>query len=165
MRKGHHVETAWINSPQADLVAGILPGKGHTVTEASIKFGVSRGQVNNLVKRRRITNGRNWRDGVQEANERRSLEAERRITEQLSMLGFDYVGGYTSKTGNVTIKCRACGDEFERTVVFVKRGQSNLQKCEHEKARWLGKQNGAKSARLILSGCAQRKKQGVNEKS
>ena len=133
MKKGQHVQSAWVNSPQADAVAEYYV-QGHSVVVTAEKFGVSKHQVNNLVKKRQLTNGRDWHASGNEAVKRSSKDAEQRLTERLDSLGFDYLGGYVKKIGKVTLKCRACGDVFERTVDFVKRGNLICKKCEHEKA-------------------------------
>lgn len=121
----------WERSPQC-AEAMVFYVEGHSVAETAERFEVSKSQVNNAVKRRGLSNGRIW-SGVEE-NSRRSKEAEQRLIERVNLLGFDYIGGYTGKTGNITIKCRACGDVFERTASFVKNGNLVCKKCEHEKA-------------------------------
>jgi len=133
LKRGQQVQTAWVNSPQADAVADYY-AQGHTVAETAERFGISKVQVNNLAKTRRLTNGRNWREAGADAGKTLRKEAEQRLIERLDALGFDYLGGYTNKTGKVTLKCRVCGDVFERTVDFVKRGNLICKKCEHEKA-------------------------------
>ena len=132
MKRGQQVQTAWVNSPQADAVAEYYV-LGHTVTETAEKFGVSKHQVNNLVKKRRLTNGRKWGESSGAYIESVRKEAEQRLIERLDVLGFDYLGGYTNRTGSVTLKCKTCGDEFERTVSFLKHGNVICQKCEQEK--------------------------------
>ena len=133
MKKGQYVQSAWVNSPQADAVAGYYM-QGHTVAETAEKFGVSKHQVNNLVKKRRITNGRKWGEPSDAHIESVRKEAEQRLIERLDLLGFDYLGGYVNKAGNITLKCRACMDVFERTAGFAMRGNLICKKCEHEKA-------------------------------
>ena len=124
----------WERSSQCDDAMAYYV-QGHTVTETAVKFGVSKCQINNAVKVRRLTNGRDWRETRGESRERLRKEAEQRLIERLDLLGFDYIGGYTSGDGTATIKCRVCGDVFERTVDFVKRGNLICKKCEHEKAQ------------------------------
>ena len=106
---------------------------GHTVAETAEKFGVSKARINGSVKTRGLTNGRQWGEISDEQRERQRYEAEQRLIERLDVLGFDYLGGYTNSTGIVTLKCKTCGDEFERTVSFLKHGNVICQKCEHEK--------------------------------
>lgn len=132
MNVGHKVAHAWVNSPQADAVAKYYV-QGHRVSETAKKFGVSKCQINNLVKIRGLTNGRQWGGLDDDYKESMRKEAEQRLVDRLDSLGFDYLGGYTNKTGSITMKCRACGDIFERTVDFVKRGNLICKKCEHEK--------------------------------
>ena len=134
MIKGQSVKTAWVNSPQADEVARFYV-EGHSVRETAETFGVSKVQVNNLVKKRRITNGRKFKTDachVIEHNKDQQRDAEQRLVSRLESLGFEYVGGYQDK--NIKIRCRQCGDEFERCVDFAKHGNVVCRKCEHEKA-------------------------------
>lgn len=104
MPKGK-VASAWINSAQADAVAEYYV-QGHSVTETAEIFGVPRSQVNNLAKARGLTNGRNFRLSRVEDQK---AEAERKLAERVTKIGFEYVGGYTSKTGKVQIRCAICG--------------------------------------------------------
>lgn len=134
MIKGQSVKTAWVNSPQADEVARFYV-EGHSVRETAETFGVSKVQVNNLVKKRRITNGRKFKTDachVIEHNKDQQRDAEQRLVSRLESLGFEYVGGYQDK--NIKIRCRQCGEEFERCVDFAKHGNVVCRKCEHKKA-------------------------------
>ena len=133
MIKGQSVKTAWVNSPQADEVARFYV-EGHSVRETAETFGVSKAQVNNLVKKRGITNGRNFKTAEKSTkhNEIQQHEAEQRLANRLQSLGFEYAGGYQDKC--IKIRCRQCGFEFERCVDFAKRGNVVCRKCEHEKA-------------------------------
>ena len=134
MIKGQSVKTAWVNSPQADEVARFYV-EGHSVRETAETFGVSKAQVNNLVKKRRITNGRKFKTDachVIEHNKDQQRDAEQRLVSRLESLGFEYVGGYQNK--NIKIRCRQCGEEFERCVDFAKHGNVVCRKCEHKKA-------------------------------
>lgn len=134
MIKGQSVKTAWVNSPQADAVARFYT-EGHSVKETAEMFGVSMTQVNNLVKKRGITNGRRFKtDAVHviKHNKSQQCEAEQRLASRLESLGFEYVGGYQNK--RVKIRCQQCGFEFERCLDFAKHGNVVCRKCEHEKA-------------------------------
>lgn len=133
MRKGQIVATAWVNSPQADEVAEYYT-QGHSVRETAERFDVSKGQVNNLVKKRGLTNGRSFRSGGESFNILLRDNAEDRLKAELLSKGYEYLHGYTNKNGKVCIKCITCGYEFERTVPFVKTGNLICRQCEHEKA-------------------------------
>ena len=124
----------WERSPRCDEAMAYYTD-GHTVRQTAEKFGVPESQINNSVKKRGLTNGRQWGEISDEQRERQRYEAEQRLIERLDLLGFDYLGGYTNKTGNVALKCRACGDTFERTAGFAMRGNLICKKCEHEKAQ------------------------------
>lgn len=128
MGSGWKKPTAWANSPQADEVAAYYVA-GHSVKDTAEHFGVSTGQVNNLAKRRHISNGRTFRcgkesntSGLAKVNAARMVDAEKRIAKCLPDFGLDYLGGYTSTHGKVRVRCRRCGYEYERTLGFLKKG-------------------------------------------
>ena len=129
MVKGWKNPTAWINSQQADAAAEYYV-QGHTVTETANKFGVSKGQINNLAKIRGLTNGKNWHES---RAEKQREEAEKRLSERVQSFGFMYLGGYTTKECKVRIQCQQCGTQYERTADFLKKGNVVCRKCEHEK--------------------------------
>ena len=120
MEKGYHVPTAWINSPQAREVAEFYT-QGHSVKETAERFGVSTVQVNNLVKKRKLTNGRDFRNA---ANEDRRDYAEKKLSARLSGFGFVLVSQYSNKHGTVVIRCVKCGKEHERTVEYLAKADS-----------------------------------------
>ena len=123
----------WERSAECDEAMAYYVA-GHTVAETAEKFGVPESQINNSVKKRGLTNGRQWGEISDEQRERQRYEAEQRLIERLDMLGFDYLGGFTVMTEKVTIKCRTCGDVFERTADFAMHGNLICKKCEHEMA-------------------------------
>ena len=131
MRKGQEVSSAWVNSPQADEVAEYYT-QGHSVRETAEAFGVSKHQVNNLAKKRNLSNGRSFRSAGKVNADILRRGAEDRLSKELSLKGFEYLRGYTDQHGKVFIKCRCCGYEFERTVAFVKTGNLICRQCEHE---------------------------------
>ena len=142
MRTGQRVVSAWINSPQAAEVAKYYT-QGHTVKETAEKFGVSTGQVNNLAKKRGLTNGRQFHgfhglnisyEILKERNKKRSEEAEQRLSVTLPYLGFDYLGGYETKQSKCKIRCRACGTEYERTGDFLRKGNVTCVECRKREA-------------------------------
>ena len=144
MRKGQKVEGAWINSPQADAVAGYYTA-GHSVKETAEKYGVTIHQVNNLAKARRLTNGLGRGKIPAWVNVQRSEETEKRMADRLETLGFEYVGGY--RDGHVKIRCRQCGFEFDRCADFAKRGSVICPDCERR--RTLAKQIERRTIRKI----------------
>lgn len=133
MKKGHRVVTAWINSPQAQEVAEFYVC-GHTVKETAAKFCVSTVQVNNLVKKRGITNGLAWAGRHQTADQE-ARKRENVFSEYVSQMGFDYLWGYENKNSRVRIKCKSCGAEFERTVGFLRKGHAICKECQKREAQ------------------------------
>jgi len=103
---------AWVNSAQADAVAEYYV-QGYTVKETAERFGVTKGQVNNLAKARKLTNGRTFVPGSNEDTARRKREAEQQLIKRLAEYSFDYLGGYKNKTSKIKIRCQKCGFEFE----------------------------------------------------
>lgn len=122
----------WERSPRCDEAMAYYTD-GHTVRQTAEKFGVPESQINNSVKKRGLTNGRQWGEISDEQRERQRYEAEQRLIERLDVLGFDYLGGFTVMAEKVAIKCRTCGDVFERTADFSMHGNLICRKCEHEK--------------------------------
>lgn len=133
MKKGHRVATAWINSPQAQEVAEFYVC-GHTVKETAAKFCVSTVQVNNLVKKRGITNGLAW-TGRHQTADQEARKRENVFSEYVSQMGFDYLGGYENKNSRVRIKCKSCGAEFERTVDFLRKGHAVCKECQKRETK------------------------------
>lgn len=139
MKTGYRVASAWINSKQAEEVAKYYT-QGHTVKETAEKFGVSTVQVNNLAKKRGLTNGRSFHGfhgfyGCVKGSEKQSEEAEQRLSITLPYLGFDYLGGYKNFRSKCRIKCRACGAEYERTYDFLKDGNVTCIECQKRETK------------------------------
>lgn len=122
----------WERSPRCDEAMAYYTD-GHTVRQTAKKFGVPESQINNSVKKRGLTNGRQWNEPSDAHKEAVRKDAEHRLTERIDSLGFDYLGGFTVMAEKVTIKCRTCGDVFERTADFAMHGNLICKKCEHEK--------------------------------
>ena len=133
-------KNAWVNSSQADGIAAYYAG-GHSVRETAEKFGVTTWQVNNLAKKRRLTNGRQFHDTGRKPNskaqiaarEKQKERARQRIIDRLESLGFEYIDGYTDQYGKVRFRCCECGSEYERSAEHVRDGNVVCKKCEHEK--------------------------------
>lgn len=88
--------------------------QGHTVKETAEQFGLTKWQVNGLVKARKLTNGNKFIPGSNADTERRKKEAEQRLITKLTKLGFEYLGGYENKKSKVKLRCPKCGYEFEQ---------------------------------------------------
>lgn len=133
----------WIRTQQADEVADYYI-QGHSIADTAERFGIPESQVNNLAKRRNLTNGRT----LQIANISRKKKAEERLADVIASKGFEYLGGYSDKDGSAKIKCLKCGTEFKRTVDFLKKGNVICQECQkretakrNEERRRISKQN------------------------
>lgn len=139
MSTGWKKPSAWINSHEADMVAEYYSA-GHTVKQTAEHFGVNTSQVNNLAKKRGLTNGRKFFGIDADRAERFKRQGIETLTKNLAAGNMSYIGGYTSKDGSIRIRCDVCGHEFERTVSFIRKGNVICRHCEHEKAEAAKKQ-------------------------
>lgn len=119
----------WIHSPECDEAMAFYVA-GHSVRETAEKFGVTTVQINNVVKRRGLTNGRSWRQGSKEYDKKLKKEAEARLEAILESKGFVYCGGYTDRDGKVEIACKTCGAKFTRTLPIIYHGSLVCLKCK-----------------------------------
>lgn len=122
----------WNRSPECESAMAYY-AEGHTAKETAEKFSISEYQINNSVKVRGLSNGRRFgelSDGYKESVRK---ESEQNIAKRLDSLGFDYVGGYVNRHGKIRIKCKLCGNTFERTADFAKKGNVVCRKCERKK--------------------------------
>lgn len=129
MKKGQRVATAWINSPLAAEVAAFYTS-GHSVKETAEQFGITEGQVNNLARRRGLTNGKDFREARSEYQLR---DTEEKLSKLLSEKWFEYVGGFSGKESKVKIRCCACGTDFDRSYDYVRRKNPVCPTCERNR--------------------------------
>ena len=107
--------------------------QGHSVKETAEKFGFTKVDINNFAKKRGLTNGRDWSKARIEDQKK---EAEQRLIKRLSVIGFEYLGGYTCSEGTAKAKCGKCGNIIERTVDHLQHGNVICPECsKRETAR------------------------------
>ena len=131
----------WERSPLCDQAMEYYC-QGHSVKETAERYGVTTAKINGSVKKRRLTNGRKFHDTGRKPNskaqiaaaEKQKEQARQRIIDRLESLGFEYIGGYTDKHGEVRFMCCTCSSEYERSVDHARSGNVICKKCEHEKA-------------------------------
>lgn len=147
MRKGYRVKGAWVNSAEADSVAAYYID-GHSITETSRRFGVSKVKVDSVIKSRGLTNGRKFQEARVEDQKKSAVQ---RLSTHLLETGFEYVGGYTDKSGKIVVRHLRCGQEFERSVDFCKRGNMVCRECQRREAEKLKAETmkSREAARLI----------------
>lgn len=91
---------------------------GHSVMETATAFGLSEIQVNNLVKRAGVTNGRsfcspeNSRKGSQAAAAKARQAALEKIPDIVRSWGYEYIGGYENNRSMIEVRCPDCGGTF-----------------------------------------------------
>lgn len=112
--------SAWVNSKQADEVAEYY--LTHSSIETAEHFGITKIQVDNVVKNRGISNGR-------DANWYRKRDAELRLSKKLENLGFAYIGGYVNRDSKIKVRCLTCNAEYERSVRTVHKQGIKCQSC------------------------------------
>lgn len=122
----------WLRSKECDEAMKFYV-QGHSVRETAEHFGVTKVQINNAVKARKLTNGRTFRDGSNEHNKKQAKAAEERLEAILESKGFLYCGGYTHKTGRVKITCKTCGSRFTNHIDTVQHGVVICPACERER--------------------------------
>ena len=146
-RKGYRVKGAWVNSAEADSVAAYYID-GHSITETSRRFGVSKVKVDSVIKSRGLTNGRKFQEARVEDQKKSAVQ---RLSTHLLETGFEYVGGYTDKSGKIVVRHLRCGQEFERSVDFCKRGNMVCRECQRREAEKLKAETmkSREAARLI----------------
>lgn len=79
---------------------------GHSVKETAEKFGLSTVKVNNYVKHRQLTNGKNWREEARKSNQKRKEETERKYSKRLKNKGIVYFKKYG---GNIRTRAKRHG--------------------------------------------------------
>lgn len=123
----------WLRSKECDEAMKFYV-QGHSVRETAERFGVTKVQINNAVKARKLTNGRTFRDGSSGHNKKQAKEAEERLEAILESKGFVYCGGYTDRDGKVEIACKTCGSRFINCVDTVQHGVVVCRVCARERA-------------------------------
>ena len=116
-------------------VAASLYAQGLEQMEIAERLGCTVSDVGNAAKSFKVVDPDRKYSGSRKANANRSLAAGQALAEHLSEIGFEYVGGYTSKTGKMQIRCQKCGAEFKRTVGFLRDGNVICVECQKADTR------------------------------
>lgn len=126
----------WERSPLCDQAMEYYC-QGHSVKETAERYGVTTAKINGSVKKRRLTNGRDWREAGKTARIASQKEkAIQRIKERLEVLGYEYLGGYESENKRIRIRCKKCESEFERSIETVRDGIIVCKACDHRLAMY-----------------------------
>ena len=104
--------------------------QGLTYIEIADRLNISIANVGEAVKSLDVTDPSRKMRCSEVANRNRRASAEKRITEHLLALGFDYLGGYSDKHGKVKVRCQKCGSEYERTVNHLRKGNVVCAECQ-----------------------------------
>lgn len=96
--------------------------KGHTNKEVAEHFGIAYETAKNIcrgIAPQHSSSGNNqYKKNTEEEN--------RAYVESLLPIGFSYVGGYIDCEHKVTIRCKVCGLEFERSMVSIRHGSNTI---------------------------------------
>lgn len=105
----------WERSPQCDSAMEYYV-QGHTVKETAERFNVTKAQINNSVKRRGLTNGRDWKESGAASNAKRSEEAAILFIQKVAN------GEVSIPKGSNRHKCRAIkyGCEYDSKITLKK---------------------------------------------
>lgn len=112
--------SAWKDKRYAEMRE--YKSQGHTIAEVAELFGVSDGTASRVCKgvAPQKTDYSKVSNTLKEYNERNRKHHEQKLIEQLDDK-FEYVCGYDGKDGYVTIRCKDCGTEFERSVQSIRK--------------------------------------------
>lgn len=80
---------AWTRSKECNTAMEFYQ-QGHSVSETAERFGVTKAQINNLVKQRGLTNGRSFHEGAARCNEKRHKDSVKAFLAYLESGGKDY---------------------------------------------------------------------------
>lgn len=88
---------------------------GHTVRETAEHFGVTIARVNYLAKSRRWTNGRSFKEHLNDDNLRRIREKEHEVLSRLLERGLMLIGSWKGKRYKYSVLDLYTGEIFERS--------------------------------------------------
>lgn len=124
-------------SPFVDEVLAYYQA-GHSVKETCEKFEVKETRLNDWVKYRKVTNGRTISEINTEKAKASAAKAIEKTGEKLKgrleALGFELISNYKGRDTLVTIKCRQCGQIYERTPRHCMKGNAVCKVCQHNEA-------------------------------
>ena len=95
--------------------------QGHTNAEVAEHFGINYRRAKNICKgiAPQPPSGNNqYKKNTEEDN--------RAYVESLLPMGFSYVGGYIDCEHKITIRCKVCGLEFERSMDSIRHGRNTI---------------------------------------
>jgi len=110
--------------------AAELYTQGLTYNEIADRLNISIANIGEAVKALGVIDQSRKMRCSEVANKNRKAAAEKRISEHLLTLGFEYLGGYTDKNGKVKIRCQKCGAEYERTADHLRKGNVICAECQ-----------------------------------
>lgn len=93
--------------------------QGHTNQEVAEHFGIAYKTAKHICKGIAPQKGNNQ-------FYKHTEEEKQTYVESLLPIGFSYVGGYVDCDHKVTIRCKVCGLEFERSMVSIRHGQNTF---------------------------------------
>lgn len=135
--KSYSFVVAYINKcgctrtdPNEELYAKMREYKaqGHTIAETNQHFGVTNSaEICKGIAPQKADYAK-ARQTLKEYNERERGNRIERLKEKLDD-AFEYVGGYDGSDGYVTIRCKQCGTEFERSAQAIRKRQVKNCPC------------------------------------
>ena len=94
--------------------------EGHTSKEVAEHFDIS------MESAKRICRGVNPQHSNTNQHSKTTEKEKRAYVESFLPIGFSYVCGYIDSDHKVTIRCKVCGLEFERSMVSIRHGQNTI---------------------------------------
>ena len=123
----------------------------HTQKETCERFGLTKYQLEYLVKRYKVHNWRTVnelnRDRARIGAEKTLAERKRLFVEKIERRGFIYLDGFTSVNGYVNVQCKTCGEITRKSCCSFKQEKAVCFTCQHEET--LKRQSEAKKIKTI----------------
>ena len=128
--------SAWKDKRYAEMRE--YKSQGHTIAEVAERFGVSDATATKVCKG--IAPQKcDYAEVSKKLKDRYIPLIHEQTAERLKTLlcdEFEWVGGYTCSTGYVTIRCKQCGTEFERSAQAIRKHQvRNCPCCRKEETQ------------------------------
>ena len=120
--------SAWKDKRYAEMRE--YKAQGHTLKETALHFNVSHSLAERVCKgiAPQKADYEKASQTLKEYNERERNNRIERMKEKLDD-AFEYVGGYDGSDGYVTIRCKQCGTEFERSAQAIRKRQVKYCPC------------------------------------
>lgn len=109
-----------------------LRKQGYSMNQLAEMYGLTLSGIHTICKRYGVAGVMSdrkplvYKGGTKNQFKKETEEERRAYVESLLPMGFSYVGGYIDCEHKVTIQCKVCGLEFERSMVSIRHGNNTI---------------------------------------